>query len=241
MRLHQMAIFSPDFRTLRVLTDRVYGISLKMGLLQDEQGFSSFFANFFVMIFQIFHCSTLKNHFKYAKFCAKYEQKRLIKNPFLRSTSKTRNRTRVPNPSLIWVRHFTKNSSNHIFAPFWWTFLNVVGGFWWLLSWVNQSAAAIFQKSSPNMIWRVFFFVKTSLLTEVSLQIVHVPTFTLRSIKCDLIGGLDKRILQRLQVREFKDDWPLRPVGASRVTQVPQKCDLHSEHCFCKIKKKLNS
>ena len=84
-----------------------------------------------------------------------------------------------------------------------------------------------------------FFFVKTSLLTEVSLQIVHVPTFTLRSIKCDLIGGLDKRILQRLQVREFKDDWPLRPVGASRVTQVPQKCDLHSEHCFCKIKKKI--
>ena len=62
-------------------------------------------------------------------------------------------------------------------------------------------------------------------------------TFTLRSIKCALIGGLDKRILQRLQVREFKDDWPLRPVGASRVTQVPQKCDLHSEHCFCK---KLN-
>ena len=57
-------------------------------------------------------------------------------------------------------------------------------------------------------------------------------TFTLRSIKCALIGGLDKRILQRLQVREFKDDWPLRPVGASRVTQVPQKCDLHSEHCF---------
>ena len=65
-------------------------------------------------------------------------------------------------------------------------------------------------------------------------------TFTLRSIKCALIGGLDKRILQRLQVREFKDDWPLRPVGASRVTQVPQKCDLHSEHCFCKKLNKNN-
>ena len=57
-------------------------------------------------------------------------------------------------------------------------------------------------------------------------------TLTRNDIRFSRTGGFDNRILHLLQVLEFKAEEPRRPEGASRLTQLPQKCDLHSEHNF---------
>lgn len=60
-------------------------------------------------------------------------------------------------------------------------------------------------------------------------------SLTRNVIRFSRTGGFDNRILHLLQVLEFKAEEPRRPEGASRVTQLPQKFDLHSEHNFFRL------